>query len=171
MNDFSDIENELRALRPVQPSSAIFESVSRELDQANATVEPASTVVVRPDRFRPGWLSLGLGLAAAAAVLILVRVDFRTSLRRAPAVAAMTPNPAIVAVPLTSAQFIPAGATRVVYHTQDEGLLFPQGSTEPVRRVRSRSRETLQWHNPGTGESLRVSYPSEEVRFIPVAGQ
>ena len=67
--------------------------------------------------------------------------------------------------------FIAAGASRVVYQTQDEGLLFPRGSSGPVRRVRSRARESLQWHNPETGASLSVSYPSEEVQFIPAAGQ
>jgi hypothetical protein len=59
----------------------------------------------------------------------------------------------------------------VVYNTQDEGLIFPSGSSEPVRRVRSRSRETWQWRNPDTGASLSVSYPSEEVQLIRVAGQ
>jgi hypothetical protein len=29
----------------------------------------------------------------------------------------------------------------------------------------------LQWNNPQTGASLRVSYPSEEVTLIPVSGQ
>jgi hypothetical protein len=169
MNDFSDIENELRALRPVRPSQALLQSVAQQLDGSAEVAETAENII-RPSRFRAGWLSLGLGLAAAAALFVLARIDLPKVLRNAPALAAMTPNPS-PATGLASAQFIPAGATRVVYHTQDEGLLFPGGAAEPVRRVRSRSRETLQWHNPGTGASLRVSYPSEEVQLIPIGGQ
>ena len=66
---------------------------------------------------------------------------------------------------------MPAGLTQVVYNTRDEGLHFPEGADQPVRRVRSQKRETLQWRNPGTGTSVRVSYPSEEVTLIPVSGQ
>jgi hypothetical protein len=40
-----------------------------------------------------------------------------------------------------------------------------------MRRIRYQKRETLQWRNPNTGASLRVSYPSEEVVLTPVSGQ
>lgn len=168
MNDFSEIENELRKLRPAQPAAGLIERVRQGLDESIANDDPVGKVI-RPDRFRRGWIPLGLGLAAAAVLLILARIDFRTAPPAVSNIASATP--AFTPAPqLASAQFIPAGATRVVYHTQDEGLLFPGGSAQPVRRVRSRTRETLQWHNPSTGASLRVSYPSEEVQLIPVAG-
>jgi len=70
-----------------------------------------------------------------------------------------------------SNEFIPAGATQVVYNTRDEGLHFAYGSEEPMRRVRYQTHETLQWHNAATGASLRVSYPSEEILLIPISGQ
>jgi hypothetical protein len=54
---------------------------------------------------------------------------------------------------------------------RDEGLHFPAGSDQPMRRLRSQKRETFQWRNPATCASLRVSYPSEEVELIPVSGQ
>ena len=44
--------------------------------------------------------------------------------------------------------FVPAGLTQVVYDTRDEGLHFPEGGDQPVRRVRSHKRETLKWNNP-----------------------
>jgi hypothetical protein len=66
---------------------------------------------------------------------------------------------------------MPAGLTQVVYRTHDEGLRFPSGSTQPMRRVRSHSRETLQWRNPKTGATLRISYPTEQVSLSPVSGQ
>ena len=67
--------------------------------------------------------------------------------------------------------FIPAGATRLVYNRRDEGLQFARGSGQPLRRVRYQTHETWQWRNPTTGESLRVSYPSEEIMLIPVSGE
>ena len=61
--------------------------------------------------------------------------------------------------------------TQVLYDTKDEGLHFADGQDEPMRRLRSRKRETVQWKNPQTGASLRVSYPKEEVTLIPISGQ
>src|ERR1035437_9835450 len=118
MNDFSEIENELRALRPARPSPGLFEAVARELEgpaQAVATVDN----VIHPNRFRFGWISLGLGLAAAA-VFIVIRIDSSSVPGHAPAVVSNASSPA-PAAQLASAQFIPAGATRVVYRTRDEG--------------------------------------------------
>jgi hypothetical protein len=59
----------------------------------------------------------------------------------------------------------------VVYHTRNEGLFFPAHSDAPVRKVRSMTHETLQWRNPATGASLRISYPTERLDLIPVSGQ
>ena len=163
MNDFSEIENELRNLRPVRPSAELFSRIEQGMADDSARI-------IRPARFRPGWISLGLGLAAAAVVLVLARVNFPTSPQPQPTTASSTPA-AMAAPQVASTQFIPDGTTQVVYHRRDEGLHFPNGSTEPVRRVRSRTRETLHWRNPGTGASLLVSYPTEQIELIPVSGQ
>ena len=61
--------------------------------------------------------------------------------------------------------------TQVVYHVRDEGLVFTEGVENPVRRLRYRKRETMQWRQPDTGASLRVSYPGEAVVLMPVSGQ
>jgi hypothetical protein len=167
MNDFSDIEKDLRSLRPASPSSRLIEGIARQLEEPAAQTDLAEDKVIRPPWFRFGGLSLGATLAAAAAIFILARVDTFTIERHGSKTARATPVPAA----LNSAQFIPDGATRVVYHTQDDGLIFPQGTDRPIRRISSRTKETLQWRNPGTGASLSVTYPSEEVRFIPVSGQ
>ena len=59
--------------------------------------------------------------------------------------------------------------TRVVYHTADDGLVYPADFNEPARRLRSSSRETLAFRDPISGASLRVSYPTEEVELVPVS--
>jgi hypothetical protein len=165
MNDFSEIENELKKLRPRQPSAELFQEVEKQL----ADLVPEDKIV-RPDRFRLNWLSLGAGLAAAAAIVILLRVDFQPAAQRQNQVAATSPAPEARAT-MANAGFIPADATQVVYNTRDEGLHFADGYEQPMRRLRSRTHETLQWRNAATGASLRVSYPSEQIELIPVSGQ
>lgn len=169
MNDFSELENELKKLRPLPPSAELLSRVERGLAGV-AGDEALSDKVIRPDRFRINWLSMGIALGAAAVLLIIAHIDLKHPAENIPAVASITPAPSVSTTTLTN-QFIPAGATQVVYNTRDEGLHFPSGSAQPVRRLRSQMRETLQWRNPATGASLRVSYPSEQVELIPVSGQ
>lgn len=200
MNDFSELENELKKLRPAQPSSELVVRIDAVFAKAesNQTTDPhlyplsapasrepvadaerqvritpsTSTDarnIIQPARFRVSWVSLGIGLAAAAIFLIFARVSVERPAKRPP-ITQNTPAPDTRST-IATAQFIPAGATQVVYNTRDEGLHFPAGYDEPMRRVRYQKRETLQWRNPNTGASLRVSYPSEEVVLIPVSGQ
>jgi hypothetical protein len=165
MNDFSDVENELKRLQPIQPSSRL----SARIEQAMADPELAEEKIIRPNRFRVRWVALGFGVAAAAVFLLLVRVSTDRATKQAEKIAQVTNLPETTST--SSSEFIPAGATQVVYNARDEGLHFADGSEEPMRRVRYQTHQTLQWQNPGTGESLRVSYPSEEIVLIPISGQ
>lgn len=167
MNDFNEIEDQLKNLRPVSPSEQLAARVERALSEEMPTT--TAGVVVHPRRIRLDWLSLGIGLAAAALLLIIARVNFEHPKNGAARIASARSNS--IPAQSRSSAFVPEGLTRVVYNTRDEGLHYPSGSDEPVRRVRSRSRETLRWRNPNTGASLRVSYPSEEVSLIPISGQ
>jgi len=169
MNDFSELENELKKLRPAPPSPELFSRVERALVDV-AEEDNSADNVVRPDRFRINWVSLGLGLAAAAALLIVARIEINRPGKKIPAVASLTPAPRDKAGAIND-QLVPAGFTQVVYNTRDEGLHFANGAVQPMRRVRYQTHETLQWRNAATGASLRVSYPSEQVELIPVSGQ
>ncbi len=167
MNDFSELEDQLRKLRPAQPSADLVTRIEHALAERDPT--PTAGMLPRQRRFHFNWLSLGLGLAAAAALVMFALSDVeqpakKTSSNRIDRFgpAGNSTNP--------SGQFVPAGLTQVVYHTRDEGLHFPSNSEQPMRRVRSQTRETLQWRNPKTGASLRISYPSEEVSLLPVSG-
>jgi hypothetical protein len=177
MNDFSDLESQLKSLRPapLRPDfAARVEQAMNEPAPEEEDVSPGK--IVRPFQFRRHW-AIGLGLAAAAALLLLVRANFqppRTETRVAAASPAPEPEQTVhgpsVPRPLPNA-FVPAGSTQVVYRKRDEGLLFASNSEQPLRRLRSVTQETLQWKNPATGASLKVSYPSENVELIPVSGQ
>jgi hypothetical protein len=177
MNDFSELENQLRKLRPLQPSAdlvtrverALAEERSIRLRQGSGGQASTAGVIPRESRFHFNWLSLGLGLAAAAALVLFAFLRLHQPKGKTSPVASSNPAPAISTK--SNAQLIPAGLTQVVYQARDEGLHFPTNSNEPVRRVRSQSRDTLRWRNPQTGASLRISYPREEVSLIPVTGQ
>ena len=180
MNDFSEIENKLRKLRPIQPSADLMSRIERELDEEGqersihlrsetARLESTAGVLLRERRSQFNWLSLGLGLAAAAALVLFAFLRLERPVKKTPSLAAITPAPASAAG--SNAQFVPAGLTQVVYHTRDEGVHFQNNSEQPMRRVRSHTRDTWQWRNQTTGASLRISYPSEEVSLVPVTGQ
>jgi len=167
MNDFSELEAELRKLRPAAVSDELTAKVERALVLEKGTSTPTSAI----SRRKPGsidWRFLGFGLAAAAALMLLAKIGTDRPAKNQAAVAALTPSPTRN---VPSCRFIPTGMTQVVYGTRDEGLVFADGAENPVRRMRYRTRETLQWRQPETGASLRVSYPSEEVVFMPVPGQ
>jgi len=182
MNDFSELENELKKLRPAQPSPILVERVEEALDVCRAGASPA-----RQPRKLSGlpynWLSLGFGLAAAAVLILFAAISMERRQEQGEKIAQNSPAPQTKPISparpdrsgvqgsTSSNRFIPAAATQVVYDTRDEGLQFPGGSEQPLRRLRYQTRQTWQWRNPTTGASIRVSYPSEEVVLIPVSGQ
>lgn len=178
MNDFSQIEKELRKLRPARPSPILFERVEQAMTNGRASMSDAAA--------RTGWnwrrltqtpYSLGFGLAAAAVLVLFAAVKMERQQESGKEIAQTSREPE--AAPLlnraqesaSTDKFVPAGATRLVYNTRNEGLQFASSSGQPLRRMRYQTHETWQWRNPTTGASLRVSYPSEEVVLIPVLGQ
>jgi hypothetical protein len=174
MNDFSELEAELQQLRPLAPSAELSHRIERALEQPNTTATPTAGVLPRPARPRFAWFFAGLGAAAAAALVLLARVNVDTSTSpHEQTIASRTPSAAAAqrGDNLARDGFVAEGFTRVVYNQRDEGLFFPEEAEAPVRRVRSTRQDTLAWRNPQTGASLRVSFPVEEVQFIPVSGQ
>jgi hypothetical protein len=168
MDDLTELEIELKKLRPRSPTAGLARRIEDALTDGKLAL-PTAGVSPKRRNFRVNWFGIGLGLAAATAFLVLARVNVDRAGTKSN-LAAISPIPSLVRTPTTD-KFVPVGLTQVVYNTTDEGLLFPAGASEPVRRLRSQKRETLQWRNPKTGTSLRVSYPSEEVTLIPVSGQ
>jgi hypothetical protein len=168
MNDFSELEKQLKQLRPVAPPENLVARIEQALSEAGST--STAGVLPRARQFPINWLGLGLGLATAAVVLIFARINLQQPAQPRPNLAAISPVPSVGST-TSGATLVPVGLTQVVYSTRDEGLHFPTSSTQPMRRVRSQKRETMQWHNPATGASLRISYPSEEVSLTPVSGE
>ena len=163
MNDFAELERDLKKLRPARPSNGLMVRV--EMALADAGKIPDN--VITPHRFRVNWIGLGLGVAVAATVLILARVDYHPTTTNQMASAAPVLQQSAARLPSYQA----AGLTQVVYNKRDEGLIFPAGAQEPVRRIRTTRRETLHWQDRRSGAELEVSYPTEEIMLIPISGQ
>jgi hypothetical protein len=177
MNDFSEIENELRKLRPSRPSPILFERVEEAMAEDCRASAAADVTWSLWRRFVEAPYSFGLGLAAAAVLILVAVLSMERQQERGKEIAQISREPETAPLlnraeeSTSSDKFVPAGATRLVYNTRDEGLQFARGSHQPLRRLRYQTHETWQWRNPATGASLRVSYPSEEVVLIPVSGQ
>jgi len=114
MNDFSELENQLRKLRPAPPSPELFSRVERALVDV-ADENKSADNVVRPDRFRVNWVSLGLGLAAAAVLLIVAHIESNRPAKKIPTVASLTPAPRDKASAIND-QLVPAGFTSCLQH-------------------------------------------------------
>src|SRR5205809_3380021 len=145
MNDFSELEAELKKLRPRPVSPDLSARIEVSLAQSKAAGRGTATAGVLPKqrRFRPNWFALGLGLAAAATFLILARVNVdRPS--KSTGLALLTPAPITPAAKQVADTFVPSAMTQVVYDIKDEGLHYTDGVAEPMRRLRARNRETVQ---------------------------
>jgi hypothetical protein len=179
MSDFSELEKELRKLRPAQPSPVLFERVGEALKDSRAGIKERRSVARRWGGLEIAhhWWSLGFGLAAAAVLILFAVLTIERRHEHQQTVAKSSPASETRPVPLererstSRSRFVPAGGTNVVYNARDEGLHFADGSERPVRRVRYHTQQTWRWRNPETGASLRVSYPSEELVLIPISGQ
>jgi hypothetical protein len=164
MDDFFELEADLKRLQPAAVSVVLTLQVENALLQKPGPIIASAGIFAPRQSARTSWLPFGLGLAAAIA---LFAIALSLSHRAPDKTVASSASSAAI----STEEFQPSSVTRVVYDTRDEGLLFPNSSPQPLRRTHYQTRETMQWRNPGTGASLRVSYPAEEVVLTPVSFQ
>src|SRR6476646_61758 len=128
MNDFSELEADLKKLRPRPVSPDLSARIEVSLVETEAAGRGTATagVLPRQRRFRPNWFALGLGLAAAATFLVLARVNVDRP-AKSTGLALLTPAPIAPAAKVDDA-FVPAALTQVVYDRKDEGLHYAEGT-------------------------------------------
>src|ERR1051325_1551193 len=117
MNDFSEIEVELRKLRPLPFRAELLSRIDKSLafESSNA----ARAAVLRKRRStRTNWISLGLGLGLAGAALFLMLARVNEVRQPGSEPKNVTVTKPVISSPgkSSSSQFLPAGVTEVVYN-------------------------------------------------------
>jgi hypothetical protein len=164
MND-SDLENQLRALRPSAPSPHLRARLAEEIAAApqplplEATtpalvVEPLLGKILRPIF----WTAAG----AAAAVVVM-----NASFAARPPVP-VSPVPVAAAAPVSPA---PQPQSTCELLGTAQGEVRYEKDRGPVREVRARYLEHLAWTDQRTGGRVEISIPREDVYLQPIAMQ
>lgn len=165
-DEFSQLEAELKALRPVAPARHLQARIGRELErgEVSAQVTPSARA----------WWRWAAAVPAAAAVLIALVVFVRHVPPASPvdniAATAVSAAGGTVGEAEPAPVFKPVAAENVLYAVSDEGLVTLDDGTA-ARRERLSYVDTITWKNPRTNASVRWTVPREEVRVVPVKFQ
>ena len=172
MNDFSELENELRKLRPAQPSPVLFERVGEALKDSRPSVSGASSkrwrfiewrrraasgvggqLVRARERERTSqtpysnWWSLGFGLAAAAVLILFAAITMERRHEQRETVAQSSTAPETRPAPL-----------RAERSTSPSGFV-PAGGTNLVYNARD---EGLHFADGSERPLRRVRYNTKQ---------
>ncbi len=171
MND-SDLEDQLRSLRPAAPSPRLEERIAGHLSTTAAatTAGPRSGVLSPPANGRAGgwrgWRDLAWAAAGATAALAVGAFLAPSD----PAVTALAAAPAALPAAAEETAFEPAGTTRELLAAEDSTQLL-ETSEGLVREVRYSFLERHAWTNPQTGARMEVEVPRQDVYLVPVSLQ
>ncbi len=161
-DEFARIEKALRALRPVEPSAFLESRVFAVFDDEK---EKNPVDIVPLPVGGPGkiihWFRPIAAAAAVAAVFLGAVWLFRISDERGPLAAESKPV-------TVKSQYQPVSAGNVFERATDEGVVYPDEGTEPMRRVRYQYHDTYEWRHPEDGSLIRLSVPQEEFLYLPV---
>jgi anti-sigma-K factor RskA len=170
-DDFSDLEAELKRMRPCAPSSELQARLAATLDRPAApTAQPVR--IDRSANSRRAWKWV-LWPAAVAAAVVLALVTMRqpdsvktTAGQTAHPIGGNEAGP-LAASTAAADLYEPVSAENVLYDSRDYGLVMLDDGTA-AHRVFQRYLDTYTWRNPRTNASLRWTVPRDEVRVIPV---
>ena len=164
-DDFSQLEVELKSLRPTAPSARVSAGIDAEL--ATAVVSEPPRVVRHTSRV---WWLWAAALPAAAAVTLATFVWARRSPIGVVPRGAGTTLEGAQSAAAAAELYKPVAAENVLYAVSDEGLVTLEDGTA-ARRERLQFVDTITWKNPRTNASVRWTMPREEVRVVPVKFQ
>lgn len=156
----SDLENELRALRPALPSTSLAAGIERELRVPSNPARPARW----PRTARLSlWASWSLTAAAATVALM---AWWPATMASAPD--SIPPAASLTGDTVAGERIVPVSTSNVLTDAQDEGIVVLDDG-RPARRMRLHFVETVRLRDDGAQADIAVSRPREEVRFVPVS--
>jgi len=167
LDDFTDLEAELKRLRPRQIPSRLFEGIEQELQRPSSS-RPAYTSATTWRSWK--WAIWPVAAAMVGVGAFVVFKQANPSLRQsASAQAAVPPTSALLSPAVPADVYKPVRADNLLAAQEEERVTLPDGTL--ARRLRAQYVDTITWRNPRTNASLRWSVPREEVRIIPVSLQ
>lgn len=162
MNDPNELfAQELRAAQPVAPAPAMKSAIARALAEESARAAGA-----RGPRLSL-WLSWTVaGIAACAAVAFAMRPPAQPERRGAPPAQFSSP---VREAPTTagSNRFRAVSSADYLCGARDEGIVVLDDGVA-ARKLRLRYVDTVRLRATGGPEAVDVSYPREEIRFVPI---
>ena len=197
-DDFSALENAMKAMKPKALSSDVKQNILAEIAKAEAEVIATSTPAAKVIPFRLWW-----GLTTAAAMLLVgvfigsrffapVKVQtviVKEEVKTPPATPTINPatedeTPEAVAktnVPhdeiirklgpnekFRPDEYKPTSVNTVVVNRYDEGIVKVSADKPPMRRVRLKMLDHTQYRNKHNNKEYRVTTPREKVIYLPV---
>jgi hypothetical protein len=178
MNDSNDLfEDELRALRPTDPSSRVAAAIAAALDPSrparnndnkSAPIDAFADagVAARVRRLRASlWFSWSVAAAAASfAIAVFLRAH-------EPAAGGAEAQTGIAdgsdLSPPADLRVVPVSSSNTLVAARDEGIVYLDGG-QPARRVRLQYLDTVRLRAEDDHASIDVSFPREEIRLVPV---
>ena len=170
MNDV-ELENLLRSMTPVAPSTELVGRVQHDLDLVAAFREAKPEPVVISRRTSHWWSNVvWAGLGAAAAVVIMGMLQQAQSLSgkaKLASVSVAAPSSATVG---SASAVMPVSSTREWVDVEDLGISFATPDS-PARQMKVISMERHQWTDPRDGAEYTVEVPKEESVALPMKFQ
>lgn len=177
VESFHELEAELKALRPQQPSPLLHERIDSELSARIGAAVAGNPRYIAATNLNSwkwfGWRSAGV----VAAIALMATLGWMNS-PVAPAPDPVPPRlqlarnapvlPASGGYQADRDRYQPVAATNVLYDLKDEGRVIVDGDT-PARRLRYRYVDTYTWKNPRNNALLKWSVPRDEIRVLPAS--
>jgi hypothetical protein len=166
MNE-SEIERQLRTLRPAVPSRNLAEGIARDLAGTRRRV---ASVEEPPKSWSTVWLDrlLWSGLGAAAAMVIVVLSQPAPLKPAAHVERPSSPEIARTSAPLDSSTLQPVLASEEDMGWHDEGVQFdPHG--RPMLKLTRTAVERRAWADLKNAGVVQMEKPRQEVLWVPVA--
>lgn len=156
-DDFSDLENELRRLRPRTLRPELLTRLAAESPDAQTASKSAAIVWL--------WPVLGAAAAVIFAGVVLQNWDATGARVRPNEMAAGPVNPQTGPARLT-----PVSATNVFYGADVERTVQMSDDLQ-AQQVRLHYVDTITWRDPRRNASIQWSVPREEVVLVPLQAQ
>ena len=185
-HEFAHVENELRRIKPAEPSARLKRRLESSVSfvpvtpQQPVDEEPANVVTPPTSTWRRPWLQSAAAALVGAAIVYAVwsfgpsgagDPDGGTAGNppSGPVDPGSEPQPIEPTFPRDAIRpdgFRVVGQENRLFHTQDDGIIYSEDKV-PFRRVRYNTVDRRVFKDPETGAVFEMLVPREDVLIVP----